>query len=177
MLRPVLRPRPRLIPVVVGTHPDRKDWLQDCIKSIRATTRNRRVHIHRHGGYEVAALRAGINKYRRFLFLHDSCEILDPEFWEHIDSTPPAWLYGAPHMYLGVFDSDQLAHAIRDAPEHMDKQASINWEGELGIRLQMPTLWPEVTDANSQFAERHGRTNRVLGNHLARKFKGNWGQT
>lgn len=165
-----------MIPVVIGTNPERRNWLNDCLRSIRTTSTRRRVHIHRTGGYEITALRAGISKYRRFLFLHDSCEILHPNFWNTIDNTEPAWLFGAPHMYLAVFDSPTLERALHDAPEQMDKQASINWEGELGMRLQLPTLWPDVIDANGQHQERHGRLNLLLGNEFARKWKGNWGQ-
>lgn len=167
-----------MIPVVVGTNPERGHWLKDCIRSIRATSRHRRVHIHKTGGYELTALRAGVTRFKKFLFLHDSVEVLNPAFWEIIDTTPPAWIFGGPPMYMAVYDSAELVKALEDAPygRDMTKVLSIYWEGELANRIQYPTLWPEVIDANGRLEEHHGRLNLVLENEFARKWKGNWGQ-
>lgn len=168
-----------MLPVVIGTNPERGDWLKDCLASIRATSKNRRVLIHRDGGYELTALRVGIERFPKFLFLHDSCEILDRGFWDIVDSSEPTWLFGGPPMYLGIFNSSYLAAAIEDAPYGYDitKRVSINWEGHLPERLSMSTLWPEVHDGTSYMQNRHGRENRVLENMYLRKLKGNWGQT
>lgn len=146
--------------------------------SIRATSKRRRVLVHTDGGYEITALRTGITNFPRFLFLHDSCEVLHPDFWTIIDITTPTWLFGGPPMFLAVYDSKDLDRALEDAPYGYDitKATSIAWEGELPKRLPYPTLWPEVTDATGHIQERHGRTNLVLENRLLRKWKGNWGQ-
>lgn len=165
-----------MIPVVIGTNPDRRDWLRDCIASIRRTSKHRRVLIHDAGGYEIAALRTGLKHFRSFLFLHDSCEVLDPDFWGIVDSTSPAWLFGGPPMYLAVYNGGLLEDAIAHAPDTMDKINSIAWEGELPKRLDQPTIWPDVTDATGRIEERHGRPNLVLENRYLRKWKGNWGQ-
>lgn len=165
-----------VVPVVVGTNPERTHWLKDCLTSIRATTRHRRVHVHRTGGFELTALRAGVTRYRRFLFLQDSCEVLDPRFWDVIDATEPAWLFGGPPMYLGVYDSTHLEAAIRDAPANPSKDDAIRWESELGSRLHHLTLWPDVHDGTAHHEHHHGRDNLVLQNRYLRKWKGNWGQ-
>lgn len=167
-----------MIPVVVGTHPDRTAWLRDCLKSIRTTTRRRRVLVHHTGGYELAALRAGIQKFDRFLFIHDSVTILHPEFWQAIDNFGgPAWLTAPPPMHLGIHDRTQLQPVLESYPLEVDKRMSITTEGELPLRLNYGTIWPEITDATAlRREERHGRDNLVLGNHLFEKHKGNWGQ-
>lgn len=164
----------RLLPIVVGTNPERKPWLNDCLASIRRTSKYRRVLIHATGGYEIAALRTGIAKFNQFLYLHDSCEILSPDFWDIIDTTPPTWLFGGPPMYLGVYNRQDLEPALTDAPATMTKETSIHWECELPRRIHYPILWPEVTDATGRIEERHGRTNLVLENTYLRKLKGTW---
>lgn len=157
-------------PVVVGSHPG-SPWLADCLKTIPT---GRTVKVHRAGGYEIAALRAGCRHYDRFLFLQDSTEVLHPGFWDVIDTCEPSWLFGGPPMYLGVYDRDQLEPAIEDAPLVMDKAWSIAWEGALPKRLNYPTLWPGITDGTGRIEERHGRKNLVLENKYLRKWKGTW---
>lgn len=163
-----------MIPVVIGTNPERGPWLRDCLTSIRRTSRYRRVHVHRDGGYELTALRAAMTRYDRFLFVHDSCEILHSDFWGAVDNTGPTWLFGGPPMYLGVYNSLDLRAALTDAPSDVDKQTSIRWESELPNRLPCPTLWPEVNDATGRIEEHHGRRNLILENRYLRKWKGTW---
>lgn len=171
-------PRRTLTPVIIGTHPDRKPWLDDCLKSIRSTSSpRRRVAVHGTGGYEPAALRTGCDTFDRFLFLHDSVTILDRDFWEVIDATPQRWLAGSPHMHLGVYQTAELAPHL---PQHeVDKNGAIRSESDLPQHLpnMNPPLWPEINDLNFLRREvRHGRENLVLGNHMWEKHKGNWGQ-
>ena len=166
-----------MIPVVIGTNPERRNWLDDCLTSIRRTSRpRRRILVHETGGYEIAALRTGAINFRKFLFLHDSCEVLSPHFWNIIDTADPTWLFGGPPMYLGVYDGPRLERAIIDAPSEMTKASSIAWEGELAKRLQHPVLWPDVHDGTGTITAHHGRANLVLENEHLRKWKGNWGQ-
>lgn len=157
-------------PVVIGSHPG-SPWLSDCLKSMPI---NRTVKVHRTGGYEIAALRTACRYFDRFVFLQDSTVVLHPTFWDVIDSTEPAWLLGGPPMYMAVYNRDDLAPAIADAPETMDKPSSIVWEGELAKRISYPTLWPEVIDAAGRIEERHGRRNLVLENRYLAKWKGTW---
>jgi hypothetical protein len=162
-----------MLPVVVGTHPERKAWLDDCLASIRATTWRRPIHVHRTGGYEPAAIRTGCATFPRFLYLQDSVTILHPDFWTAIDASGPAWLAGWPPMFLAIYDSAAVEPHL---PTHeVSKVESTHLEGSLPSVLPMPTLWPDVIDANHLRREdRHGRDNLVLGNHLFEKHKGTW---
>lgn len=136
------------------------------------------MFIHRTGGYEVAALRAGTTRYKRFLFIHDSVTILHPHFWTVIDSTVgPAWLTGGPPMHLGIHDRAQLQPVLDTYPATLDKRMSINSEGDLPQRVDYGIIWPEISDATFlRMEHRHGRNNMILGNEMWEKAKGNWGQ-
>jgi hypothetical protein len=164
-----------MIPVVVGTNPERADWLADCLASIRATSKHRRILIHRDGGYEPAAIRTGTEQFTRFLFIHDSVTVLDPEFWRIIDTAGPSWLAGHPPMCMAVYDTATIAPHL---PDHLvSKREAVELEGTLPNLIPMPTIWPDVTDSNClRMEHRHGRMNLVLGNDLWEKHKGNWGQ-
>lgn len=159
-----------MIPTVIGSHPD-SPWLPDLLRSISP---GRPVHVHRGGGYELTALRAGIERFDRFLFLQDSTIVRSPLFWDVIDTAGDTWLFGHPPMYMGVYTSRRLRRALRSAPKAPDKEASIAWEVELAARLPMGTLWPDVTDDTGQIEERHGRTNLRLESDLLTKWKGTW---
>lgn len=165
-----------LVPVVIGTAPDRNAWLHDCLTSIRTTSaRGRRVHIHRNGGFEPAAIRAGCEKFKRFLFLQDSATILDPAFWTVIDQSGPAWVAGPPHMHLAIYEAAAILPLL--PTEAVTKDQSIHLESDIPTRLHMPMLWPDVIDTTHLRHEtRHGRDNLVLGNSLFEKHKGSWGQ-
>lgn len=164
-----------MIPIVIGTNPEHIDWLQDCLKSIAATDkRHHPIVIHDTGGYEPAALRTGTNLFERFLFLHDTCTILSPAFWDIIDTTVgPAWLAGYPPMQLGIHESAQLRPLL---PDHaVDKYESINCEITWPRILNYSTIWPDIVDANALRREiKHDRDNLVLGNTYFEKHKGTW---
>lgn len=160
-----------MIPTVIGSNPE-SVWLRDCLRTI---PHYRTIHIHREGGYELSALRAGCTRFDRFLFLQDSTEILHPLFWNTIDTLETsAFLFGWPGMYLGVYDRTTLRPLLDQAPTHVDKDTSIGWEHRTRHHLAYPTLWPEVTDATGRIEHRHGRRNMVLENGMLRKWKGTW---
>jgi hypothetical protein len=160
-----------VLPVVIGTHPERPHWLEDCLNSIHRTTK-RRVLIHEAGGYEIAALRTGFARFDRFLFLQDSVTILSPEFWLIVDARKgPAWLSGWPPMFLGIWDASGRA-VIETLPTTQTKEDSIRLEADIPELLKWPTIWPEVTDHTALRREiRHGRHNLVVGNRYWEKAK------
>lgn len=161
-----------MLPVVVGTHPNRERWLNDCLGSIRKTTK-RHVVVHETGGYEIAAIRTGYQHFDRFLFLQDSVTVLNPDFWAILDlKQGPAWLAGWPPMFLGIWD--KTAKPVIDAlPATQSKEDSIQLEAQLPNTLNWPTIWPNVNDKNAIRAEvRHGRNNLIVGNEYFEKAKG-----
>lgn len=164
-----------MLPVLIGTHPDRAAWLADCLASVEATT-DREVIIHADGGYEIAALRTGCAWTDRFLFIHDSVTILDPAFWQVIDRhAHNAWLTGWPPMFMGIHSAATLKPILATFPEVMTKEQAIQAEAHLPSLLDYPTIWPEITDRTALRTEvRHGRENLILGNHLFEKAKGTW---
>lgn len=158
-----------MIPLVIGSNPD-SPWIGNW--SPRSVGK-RDVHVHRTGGYELAALRSA--PFRRFLFLQDSTEIRHPHFWDVIDGlTGPAWLFGWPGSYLAVYDRNDLTPLLDEAPDPVDKEQSIHWEARFRRTLNYPTLWPDVVDATGRIEDRHGRSNLVLENRYLRKWKGTW---
>lgn len=163
-----------MTPVVVGTHPDRKPWLDDCLTSIHATSSKRRkVLVHETGGYEPAAILTGCAAFDRFVFLHDSVTIVHKDFWTTIDASEPAWLAGWPPMFLAIYDAAAVKPLLPNEP--VTKRDAINLEAHLPTLLPMPTLWPDVTDATAlRHEHRHGRENKVLGNSYFEKLKGTW---
>lgn len=165
-----------MIPVVIGTNPERGDWLKDCLASVKKTsTRGRKIVIHTDGGYEPAALRTGTEHFERFLFLQDSCIILTPDFWATVDRVEgAAWLAGYPPMQLGIHESTQIRPLL---PDHIvSKEESISMETGWPRLLNYSTIWPDVTDANHlRHEDRNGRDNLVLGNEHFLKYKGTWG--
>lgn len=165
-----------LTPVVVGTHPDRTDWLDDCLASIRATsTKRRKILVHETGGYEPAGILTGCATYNRFLYIHDSVTILSKDFWQTIDNSGPAWLAGHPPMFLAIYDAHTVAPLMPTGK--VSKREAISLESNLPSALTMPTIWPDVSDATALRHEvKHGRDNLVLGNDYFLKHKGNWGQ-
>lgn len=159
------------VPVVIGTNPTRAEWLADCLATI---PKDRQVLIHWPGGYEIAALRTGCRSFDRFLFLHDSVEVLDPAFWDIIDAVEgPAWLTGGPPMFLGIHERHLLQPILDTYPDEVDKETTIRLEVDLPRRVPYSRIWPEVTDHTALGVEhRHGRDNLAVGNRYFVKWKG-----
>jgi hypothetical protein len=128
---------------------------------------------NRSPGFELDHLRTAVAEHERFVYLKDSVRILDPRFWDVIEASGPAWLFGRPSCYLAVYDSATLAPALTEAPTVVDKEISILWESRLMDLLPMPSIWPEVGDRRALRIETiDGRPELVIGNHLVEKTKG-----
>lgn len=162
--------------VVVGTYTG-SPWLQSS-QAWMAAASDRDVLVHEGTpgtGYEPAALAWACTRLSRFLFLQDSVTILSETFWATVDNhAGPAWLSARPSMCMGIFNADELRPHLPTEP--VDKAGSIAFENSLHERLDQPTLWPDVSDANALRTEhRHGRANLVLGvQGVWEKHKGTW---
>jgi hypothetical protein len=155
-----------VIPVVVGTSGDPVH-----LTTIGIPHRPNVLVVNRQ--FELAQLRAAVDRFDRFVFLKPSARILDSVFWEAVDSSGPAWLFARPSCYLAVYDSATLAPVLEQAPTVVDKETSIIWESRLHDLLPMPTIFPEVSDRNALRIDTiDGRPELVIGNALVIKHKG-----
>jgi hypothetical protein len=165
--------------VVIGSSPERKEWLADCSNSIR------REHIAVvNTGYELAKIRWVIENTNaeRFLFLQDSWLVKDDRFWELLEAnqgsvclTADPYYYGC---YAGVYERwviEQIGIPVMESK--LDAiHNEIAWHKEYVNVAGKPTvLFPELTDSNAtRTVEINGRTNLVLENEFIVKLKGTW---
>jgi hypothetical protein len=165
--------------VVIGSSPDRQEWLADCSASIK------RDHIAVVSfGFELAKIGWVMDNTNadRFLFLQDSWVIKDQSFWDLLDShtgsialTADPYFFGC---YAGVYERSVIEQI--GVPVIADKRDAIRHEIEwhksyVEVAGEPTVLFPELTDANALgMIELHGRTNLVLENYYIVKYKGTW---
>lgn len=165
--------------VVIGSSPNRQDWLKDCSASIK------RDHIAVvNYGYELGKIRWVMKNTTadRFLFLQDSWIVKDDRFWTLLDGlsgsvalTDDPYYYGC---YAGVYERwviDKIG-----IPEVNTKEDAISneikWHHQYFKTVgELTVMFPELKDKNSvREVERHGRNNLVLENNYLIKYKGTW---
>ena len=165
--------------VVIGSAPQRKDWLAECSASIE------REHISVISyGYELAKIRWVIENTsaERFLFLQDSWVIKDQGFWNLLDKqsgsiaiTADPYFYGC---YAGVYERAVIEAIGIPRIETKDEAIlhEILWHKKyVEVAGEPLVLFPDLTDANAtKQIEHHGRTNLVLENDYVIKYKGTW---
>lgn len=165
--------------VVIGSSPDRQNWLYDCSSSIK------REHIAViNFGFELAKINWVIQntKEEKFFFLQDSWLVKDDRFWQLLESqegsvclTEDPFYYGC---FAGVYERwviEQIGIPITESK--LDAiHNEIAWHKEYVRVAGKPTvLFPELTDKNAiRTIERNGRNNLVLENEFIVKFKGTW---
>ena len=121
----------------------------------------------------------------RFLFLHDSVEILDDSFFDLIEKTTGSVaLFSDPvpfGMFMGVFERKVLDQVPLWQPTSKESsaRAELLWTTRYARAAQPYTvLFPEVCDRNAErVIERFGRENLMLENKLIRKYKASWGMS
>lgn len=165
--------------VVIGSSPDRHQWLADCSESIN------REHIAVvNEGYELGKIRWVMENTtaERFLFLQDSWIIKDDRFWTLLEGlsgsvaiTDDPYYYGC---YAGVYERWVIEKigipTIIDKADSISKE--ITWHHQYFQAVgEMTVLFPELRDANAILqVERHGRVNLLLENNYIAKYKGTW---
>ena len=165
--------------IVIGSTPDRQDWLAHCSASIK------REHIAVvNYGYELGKIRWVMENTNadRFLFLQDSWLVKDDRFWTLLDGlsgsvaiTDDPYYYGC---YAGVYERKVIEQI--GVPIMTDKADSIRHEiswHELYFKAagELTVLFPELRDSNATAqVELFGRTNLVLENDYIVKYKGTW---
>jgi len=164
---------------VIGSSPDRHEWLADCSASIR------REHIAVvNSGYELGKIRWVMENTNadRFLFLQDSWQVKDDGLWDLLEAqsgsvaiTNDPYYYGC---YAGVYERwviEQIGvPLIADKREAIRNE--IDWhKSYVEVSGNPQVLFPELIDRNStRQEEKHGRTNLVLENDYLVKYKGTW---
>ena len=164
---------------VIGSSPDRHEWLADCSASIR------REHIAVvNSGYELGKIRWVMENTNadRFLFLQDSWQVKDDGLWDLLEAqsgsvaiTNDPYYYGC---YAGVYERwviEQIGvPLIADKREAIRNE--IDWhKSYVEVSGNPQVLFPELIDRNStRQEEKHGRTNLVLENDYLIKYKGTW---
>jgi hypothetical protein len=167
--------------IVIGSSPDRTEWLADCSASIQ------REHIVVSGwGFELAKIRWVMENTTadRFLLLQDSWVIKSDKFWDLLDQfegsvalTRDPYFFGC---FAGVYQRSVVERV--GVPEVKDKAHSILLEIDWHRRYvevggEPTVLFPELTDKNAtEVVVKHGRENLVLENEFVTKFKGTWGR-
>jgi len=170
------------IPVFVGTTSTRGEWLQQCAASFKHRLF---TPIVDDATQELAQIKFIHETFRheRFLFLHDSVEILDDRFFELIDATSGSVaLFGDPvpfGMFMGVFERKVLDSVPlwQPASKEAAARAELLWTTRYARAAEPYTiLFPDVCDRKAvRVVERFGRKNLVLENEFIRKYKGTWG--
>jgi len=168
------------VQIVIGTTPDRADWLTGCVASIA------RPHIVvSNYGYELGKIRWVMEHTNidRFLFLQDSVIVKSEKFWELLDeydgsvsiNQDPAH-YGS---YLGVYERKVLEQI--DLPVMESKRDAVTHEVQWAKTYvkaagEVPVMFPRLRDGE-QFEVYQGRMNMVIENDYIRKYKGTWSHT
>jgi hypothetical protein len=165
--------------IVIGSSPDRQEWLADCSSSIR------REHIAVvNTGFELGKIAWVINNTNadRFLFLQDSWLIKDEGFWDLLESHSGSVAINADPYYFGCYTGVYERWVIDEigVPFMRDKREAIkneiDWhKAYVEVAGKPAVLFPELTDKNATgTVERHGRINLVLENDYIAKYKGTW---
>lgn len=165
--------------VVIGSAPDRQEWLADCSASIK------RDHIAVVSfGFELAKIGWVMDNTNadRFLFLQDSWVIKNKTFWDLLDDTSGSVALTAdPYFfgcYAGVYERsviDQIGvPIITTKREAIDNE--IAWHQDyVKVAGEPSVLFPDLKDSNAtRQVEKHGRANLVLENDYIAKYKGTW---
>ena len=173
-----------MIPIFIGTTSTRSNWLEQCLTSLRC---KKFTIIGDEAMWELGKIKFIHETYRheRFLFLHDSVEILDDSFFDFIDETTGSVaLFSDPvpfGMFMGIFERRVLDQVPLWQPTSKESsaKAELLWTTRYARAAEPYTvLFPEVCDRNAvRIIERFGRKNLVLENRFIRKYKATWGMS
>jgi hypothetical protein len=165
--------------IVIGSSPDRQNWLSDCSASI-----NREHVAVINFGFELGKIGWVMKntKAERFLFLQDSWVIKDDSFWELLENEESSVCLNADPYYYGCYAGiyerriiEQIGIPVIESK--LDAiENEIAWHKDyVRVAGEPKVLFPELTDKNAtRTVEKNGRTNLVLENDYILKYKGTW---
>lgn len=165
--------------IVIGSSPDRSEWLQECSASI-----GREHIIVSNWGYELGKIGWVMNNTTadRFLFLQDSWVVKSPKFFTLLDNLTGSIAVTSDPDYFGCFAGVYERNIIEQigVPVISTKREAVQaerWWHEAYVQVSgTPTvLFPELTDENATETRHHnGRENLILENEYIIKYKGTW---
>jgi hypothetical protein len=165
--------------IVIGSSPDRQDWLADCSASI-----NREHVAIINYGYELAKIRWVMDNTNadRFLLLQDSWIVKDDRFWDLLEAEDGSVALNADPYFFGCYAGIYERWAIEkiEVPTISSKEEAIrneiDWnKAYVAVAGEPKVLFPELTDNNATgVLEHHGRKNLLLENKYLAKYKGTW---
>jgi hypothetical protein len=171
-----------MLPIFIGTTSTRRNWLEQCTRSLGARTFTPIADV---AMWELGKIKHIHETYRheRFLFLHDSVEILSERFFELTEETTGSVaLFSDPvpfGMFMGIFERTVLDQVPLWQPvsQEASVRAELLWTTRYARAAKsFSVLFPEVSDrAAIRSVHRFGRTNLVLENEHIRKYKATWG--
>lgn len=171
-----------MIPVFVGTSSGRDEWLRQFQRSMyqRPFT-----VVGDEASWELGKIKwiYENTQCERFLFLHDSIEVKDHQFFQLIDrSVGSVAICSDPvpfGMFLGVYERSVLARVRLWQPhsQYESVKAELLWTSLYTHTAEkVSVLFPEFADRNAtRIVHKFGRNNLLLENKYLRKFKGTWG--
>lgn len=164
--------------VVIGTRPDRKEQLQNCLNSF---TTPYDILIADCDGYEVGKLKWVLKKtdVDEFIFLQDSVEVKDPKFIEMCFFLPQSvsicnypFFFGC---YLGKYKRSVLEKM--DLPDIKNKKEAVEYEVQIGIdyaKHEIPfALFDDLHNVDN-FVEKWGKKVMKIENDYLIKYKSIW---
>ncbi|MGA1776981.1 MAG: hypothetical protein ACO39G_07860 [Flavobacteriaceae bacterium] len=168
--------------VIIATTEGREEWLNQCVTSLKNTP-YMVVSENKNYMYEIGKIRWMYENtnFDRWFFLQDSVVIKDLSLFDIAFSYPKSVSLcdspGQYGMYLGVYSRETLEKI--EIPKISTKREAVllerSWnekycQAEGGV----PTLFTDLSDANSKIIEIFGRKNRLLENNYLKKYKGTW---
>lgn len=158
--------------VVITTSDYTKDWLPECLNSLKTSPYEVFVQDNgSEGGFELAGIQAGKNLFSEFVMLMDTCEVKDISMLDRLfEIEGNVFLTEGGFHYMGKFVSSTLP----ELPFIKDKEHAI--EQELQWFKDIPHKWfsPSFPVITNEFEEKHGRMNMVLETPYIKKWKARW---
>jgi len=167
--------------VVIGTRPDRKEQLRNCLNSF---TTPYDILIADCDGYEVGKLKWVLEKtdIDEFVFLQDTVEVKDPRFINICFALPQSVsicnypsIFGC---YLGKYKRSVLEKM--NLPDVKDKLGAVEYEMKIGqdySKFETPFVLFDDLNNVDNFVEKWGKKVMKIENDYLIKYKSIWNRS
>lgn len=158
---------------------------KDEIMDLSTLPTDRTIVMGTTGEWEAYCLKYAariLASFPRFLYLKDSCRILDPDaFWRDVDGAPKdqnTFLFSDKNCYLGIFSTEEVAAKMAPMRPH-SKWDSIKLEWRMaslfpgGFLYETGEPYPNHSDLEGRKRMEFFRGNLevVYGNEIIEKWK------